>query len=249
MGEPLRFSAWVLLSGFGGVLSGLAHLVLRTWSEGGGFRTLRQSLGESGRHVCTIMVIDFVGGCLLGLVGFVGGATEPGRLVALVNDRPLVGWTLVGVLGPVISGRLFTGGFVRGRYEQWFNPDYREDGLFAQDRSDVADQAWRLRAEAVASVEDRAWANVQATLSREADRLRLLVEQRLEGDEAEAELLVRLTRAYFRRPRRRATERVQGAIGECDDSPPGYQSEAAKRLGHALINDSYWEPVRAFLGR
>lgn len=247
----VNFSYWLVIAGLGGSVSGSAHALYRAWKEGGGLRTIYRALIASGRHVYALLIIDFSGGVLTAVLGWASGATAPERLVSLVNDTPSLGWFLVGLLGPVVAGRLFTGGFVRGRYNEWIDThssDQSPKGSTFVRWSEVADQAWRLRSEAVATIEDKVWVIVQGNLGRAAAANRESLEAKLRAEPETAAELERLARSYFDRQRRNMSAEVRSAVDALDGAHGGrFYAQRVERLGHALINGGFWDVIDAFL--
>jgi hypothetical protein len=233
-----------LVAGVGSVLAGFLHVLLRARLAGGGLGTLKRALESRTDAVLTIAAIDFIAGVLAALVGAVAGASEPGGLVRFVNAHPLPGWMAVGLVGPFLSDRLFSGSIVRGRFDpraarvRGNEVDLRR---LAESRGTrISDDAWRLRAESLKSIEMQVWIQVQRALGDEADRLRACVDS-LAVDNVR--MLARLpmhARDLQNLPRRiiEALDRVE-AVSPND---PSY-ADLLLALAEEMLLGRVWEPI------
>lgn len=251
----IELSPLLAFAGLGSVTIGLLHALWRARSEGGGLRTVVSGLHNARYQTAALMVIDFTGGVLVG-VGVIVVGLSNSVVLQIFDVNVALGWFAVGLIGPAVAGRLFTGGFVRGRYDEWIpEPDGEPVQRTAED---LADAAWRLRVELIQTIEDQVWILVRRHLEVRADELRKPLLKRIRKSDRDALMLVTHTQSYFARPRRTMPDEVEQALAKALANVPPQGSEVipikgslyqnrVEALGEALLSCACWDVVLSFI--
>jgi hypothetical protein len=250
--EALGASPWLLMSGFGGVLVGSLHVILKVRSyAGGGVGTLRRAVAGRRQSVYVILGVDYFGGVAVALIALAAGLSQPGWLVSLVSKTPWFGWIVLGGAGPLLSDRLLTGSVVRGRYESWLarnNPDDWELASRAGLRN-LQSGAWRLRNEAVRSIELYVWVIVQRRLILEAKRLRTQALQLIRDQPEDArELIVLVDRLGMNDLVTLPQEVIDAAARITPGCSIPVLQELLDALVNELVNSQIWWPLEVLCG-
>ncbi len=239
------------MAGLGSVVVGFAHVTLKVAkNEGGGARTLFQAFRSRPRHLVALAVIDFLGGLTVALAGYLAGATEPQRLIEITNTEPLKGWLLVGGLGPVLAGRVFTGGLVRGRFEAWTTPGVEDHADANRSDAGVADEAWRMRIEITETLEDAVWARVSSNLEARAANYRRQLRPVLRSESGCRSFVKHVDRYFSSKRRRRMPDSVEAQLNfvrQTDGSSGATFKVRVQALSDACIDEGLWDIADAAL--
>lgn len=250
MARSLPASPWMIASGIGALVAGVAHVVLQAHLfGGGGLSTVRRAMSDRREDVAAVCVVDFVGGLIVAATAVLVGVTEPRNLVSFVNEWPLFGWAMVGVLGPFVATWIFAGSAVQGRFEGWVTSNKASDVEMERKAgsAQLKAQAWRLRREAVHAVEMRAWVLVQRALDKEAERLLTGGRELIATDLVRARRLVRLTKELDGKGGVPTSvgEAASRITGDCSDESLAYLLDA---LLNELVDSQTWYPLEVLLG-
>ena len=186
--QPLVWSPWTLFAAVGSVLVGQVQVLFETQKAGGGLGTIAQAYRDRFLSLMIVVGLDAFGGLAFALALIVLGATQK-WFTSIVDENVWLGWMIIGAFGPLISDFTFAGSVVKGRFEPKLarqKPTEDELEKRSKDGARFRDTAWRLRAEAVRSIERRVWVLVQRNLIGESIRLRSTYQGLLETDYARA---------------------------------------------------------------
>ncbi|WP_182378681.1 hypothetical protein [Nocardioides sp. WS12] len=247
----IQFSWWMLFAAFGSVSVGLLYTMLAVrQSAGGGLRTVAHAvLGKLDCLLITV-VVDALGGLILGVVAAFLSLSEPRFFVSFVNDRNLLGWFIFGLAGPVLADRMFTGSMFQSRFTGWLSEAQVSDqsGSPTGAVDDLTARSWRLRSEALMQIQMRCWVIVQRRMLREANRLRELADRGLADRLPDLVQLPRLCRQLPHRgfvvPQTVTDAAARVSTAETDEM----RFELVAALVEELLLAQVWYPLYVLFG-
>lgn len=241
---PVGWTPWVIMAGVSAVLAGQAHVLLQLRPVGGGARSILSAIRTSGASFATIVVIDFIGGLALGCAYALLGATQPAEAVTLITNHPVLGWALIGLLGPVLSDRTFAGTFIRGKFDPLLpNRAHPADGS-------EGSSAWRLRTEAVASLVDSLWTVVRRETFPKYRALKTGVKRAMSAGEIRPSEVVYLLNDFYAHSKSKPCAFLSeqlNALALEDEDVLDIREDSAERLvtvAITMLNDGHWDPIQ-----
>lgn len=243
----VQFTPWLFVAGLGSFVTGAVYVLLTLLQHaGGGVRTLFNALRQRPASVCTIVVIDIIGGILVAGLAIVLGITQP-QIVAMIDRNAFAGWFALGVIGPFFAGRLFTGSVVRNRFRGWIGEVSDVDAQ----SSGPEYKLWHSRSEAVFELQSRCWILVQRNLGLEAKRLRTARDNCVAAKDLDTmREVVRCCQGMRRRNDKSLSSDVSDALDRARTVGMSKQNELSQisTLIEVLIETQTWDPLYVVFG-
>jgi hypothetical protein len=241
--QPIGLNWALLLVPVGAVVAGALQLLLRLLSVTGA--TIRDvvKVAFGDRYALgSVVLVDSIGGALLGAIIALTRPTQPAALVQFIRDHSVLGWLALGLLGPFVGDLVVTTRFFK-------TPTTRTRERGSATTSPPLEDSARIRSQSSAELRLRIWVLVESRHLARSQAHRAGILALIENDLDQAMALLQATEDFLKGPldgKRR--QKIDSALSRASKaSGAQLQRECLVALATELLRAGESQPVEAVL--